>query len=57
MLPCGLAAGMVGVLPTAGACAPLRSRRHRIAAAPISATSLAKMPDKLMRSLLWSRAC
>ena len=48
MLPCGRAAGIAGVAPTAGSCAPPCSRRHRIAAAPISATSFAKMPDRLI---------
>src|SRR5260221_7694996 len=48
MLPCGFAAGIAGVLPTAGSCAPPRSRRHATAAAPISATMRAKMPDKLI---------
>src|SRR5882724_8421855 len=51
MLPCGLAAGIAGVLPTAASSAPLCSRRHRIAAAPISATSFAKMLDTLMTFL------
>ena len=50
MLPCGFAAGIAGVLPKAGSCAP-PCRRHRIAAAPISATIRAKMPDKLIAIL------
>ena len=48
MAPCGFAAGITGALPQAGSGAPPCSRRHRIAAAPISATMRAKMPDKLM---------
>src|SRR3989442_9000313 len=51
MLPCGFAAGIAGVLPTAGLCAPPCSRRHAIAAAPISATMRAKIPDKLIALL------
>jgi hypothetical protein len=55
MLPCGLAGGIAGVLPTAGACAPPCNRRHAIAAAPISATMRAKMSDKLIVVLLRRR--
>ncbi len=48
MLPCGFAAGTTGALPQAGSGAPPCSRRHSSAAAPISATIRAKIPDKLM---------
>jgi len=45
--PCGFAVGIVGELPQAGSCAPSVSRRDRSAAPPISATTRAKMSEKL----------
>src|ERR1700748_1912328 len=47
--PCGFAAGTTGALPQAGSGETPCDRRHRTAAAPISATIRAKMPDKLMQ--------
>jgi hypothetical protein len=41
MLPCGLAAGMVGAVPTAWAGTGPCKRRHRMAASPTLATRLA----------------
>ena len=51
MLPCGFAAGIAGLLPKAGSWAPPVSRRHMTAAAPMSATIRAKMPDMLIALL------
>ena len=46
-MPCGLAAGITGALPTA--CSSRRPcRRTTIATAPISATIRPTMPDKLI---------
>ena len=47
-MPCGFAAGIAGALPKAGSWHAACRRRHRIAAAPTSATMRAKMPDKLI---------
>jgi hypothetical protein len=47
MLPCGLAAGMVGALPHAGWWVPCVSRRTWSAVPPITATIRAKIPEKL----------
>jgi hypothetical protein len=47
MLPCGLAAGIVGELPQAGSCEPSVRRRVSSAAPPISETSRAKVSEKL----------
>jgi hypothetical protein len=56
ILPCGFGAGIVGVVPIAGSGAPNLSRRHRIAAAPISATTRAKRSEN-MRHLCCTPSC
>jgi hypothetical protein len=48
MAPRGFATGTTGALPQAGSGATPCNRRHSSAAAPISATIRAKIPDKLM---------
>ena len=48
MAPCGFAGGTTGALPQAASVRTPCSFRHWSAAAPISATICAKMPDKLM---------
>jgi len=56
MLPCGLAAGIVGELPQAGSCEPSARRRVSSAAPPISDTSRAKVSEKfnaLFHSRMW----
>src|SRR4051812_35618346 len=51
MLPWGFAGGIAGVLPKAGAFGPSCRCRKWIAPAPTSATTRAKMPDKLISVL------
>ncbi|HEY4045124.1 MAG TPA: hypothetical protein VGM32_25215, partial [Rhodopila sp.] len=46
ILPCGLAGGIVGVVPQAGCCTPAVRRRSRSAESPINATTDAKMSDE-----------
>jgi hypothetical protein len=55
-LPCGFATGTTGALPQAGSGAGPCRLRHRMAAAPIEATTRAKMPDKPMSFPCRSRA-
>src|SRR5512134_3665341 len=50
MLPCGLAAGIAGLLPTAGSEGLPCSLRQRIAAPPTSATMRANMSDNPIAS-------
>ena len=49
MAPCGFASGITGALPQAGSGAAPCIRRHSSAAAPISATMRAKMPEKFIK--------
>src|SRR5262245_44696707 len=49
MAPCGLAAGITGVLPQAGAYAGSCTRRHSSATPPTSATMRAKIPERLIQ--------
>src|SRR5690242_21690329 len=48
MLPCGLASGIAGLLPTAGSAGTPCSRRQAIAVAPTSATTRANISEKPM---------
>src|SRR6185369_7895352 len=48
MLPCGLAVGIAGLLPTAGSEGTPCSRRQAIAVAPTCATTRANMSEKPM---------
>jgi len=50
MAPCGFATGTTGALPQAGSGAVPCSRRHSSAAAPISATIRAKIPENSCHS-------
>src|ERR1700675_3219291 len=56
ILPCGFAVGTTGALPQAGAGAAPCNRRQNSAAAPISAPSRAKIPEKLMSFPFFHRA-
>ena len=47
MPPCGFAAGIAGALPQAGSGVPPVIRLNTTAMAPISATTRAKIPEKL----------
>jgi hypothetical protein len=46
-IPCGLAAGIAGVLPQAGSSDPFVIRLTTMTTAPISATTRANIPEKL----------
>ena len=52
--PCGLASGIVGLAPQAGACSPYRIRRNSNAVPPINATTREKPAEKLtLMSPVW----
>jgi hypothetical protein len=56
MAPCGFATGTTGAPPQAGSGAAPCSRRHANAAAPISATIRAMIPDQFMQFSRWLMA-